>query len=215
MIFILLRFKSFLLGGLDELKIHLYEVHKLTAKTSNLLILLLFSFVLLTGCSTSQNDNLQKEMDKLTSQYEDLQKDYKKLEEDYQLLQTEHENLQLQIEEYQDQQAIIDDLNTKLTELQNQNSALQAEKESLASQVSSLQAAQAQNTTPQADNNVAAPTVAPTPADNGGGAMVWLSETGSKYHSINNCGRMNPNNARQISQASAEASGYGRCSKCF
>ena len=123
--------------------------------------------------------------------------------------------MQLQIEEYQDQQAIIDDLNTKLTELQNQNSALQAEKESLASQVSSLQAAQAQNTTPQADNNVAAPTVAPTPADNGGGAMVWLSETGSKYHSINNCGRMNPNNARQISQASAEASGYGRCSKCF
>ena len=29
-------------------------------------------------------------------------------------------------------------------------------------------------------------------------AMCWLSATGSKYHSINNCGRMNPNNARQV-----------------
>lgn len=46
-------------------------------------------------------------------------------------------------------------------------------------------------------------------------AMCWLSATGSKYHSINNCGRMNPNNARQVTIAEAERQGYGRCKKCW
>lgn len=46
-------------------------------------------------------------------------------------------------------------------------------------------------------------------------AMCWLSATGSKYHSINNCGRMNPNNARQVTIAEAERQGYGRCKKCL
>ena len=43
---------------------------------------------------------------------------------------------------------------------------------------------------------------------------VWLSETGSKYHRINNCGRMNPNKARQVSLEEASAS-YGKCKNCF
>ena len=47
------------------------------------------------------------------------------------------------------------------------------------------------------------------------GTMVWLSETGSKYHSIPDCGRMNPDKAWQVSESEAEAEGYGRCSKCF
>lgn len=43
---------------------------------------------------------------------------------------------------------------------------------------------------------------------------VWISETGSKYHSIPNCGRMNPDKATQISLKDAEAMGYEPCSKC-
>ena len=45
--------------------------------------------------------------------------------------------------------------------------------------------------------------------------MVWLSETGSKYHSIPDCGRMNPDKAWQVTESDAESMGYGRCSKCF
>ena len=45
--------------------------------------------------------------------------------------------------------------------------------------------------------------------------MVWKSETGSKYHSIPNCGRMNPNNATHITLEQAQSLGLGRCSKCF
>lgn len=45
--------------------------------------------------------------------------------------------------------------------------------------------------------------------------MVWVSETGSKYHRINNCGRMNPDKAVQMSQADAEARGLEPCKKCY
>jgi len=43
----------------------------------------------------------------------------------------------------------------------------------------------------------------------------WLSATGNYFHSINNCGRMNPNKARQVTYAEALASGHSACSKCW
>lgn len=43
------------------------------------------------------------------------------------------------------------------------------------------------------------------------GAMVWISATGSKYHSIPNCGNMNPDNARQESESQALSEGYEAC----
>lgn len=49
----------------------------------------------------------------------------------------------------------------------------------------------------------------------GSSVMVWISATGSKYHCINNCGRMNPNNAYQMTEEDAINQGYGKCSKCW
>ncbi|MCB2300423.1 ComEC/Rec2 family competence protein [Clostridium tagluense] len=51
------------------------------------------------------------------------------------------------------------------------------------------------------------------PKQTNSGTMVWLSATGDKYHSINNCGRMNPNKARQVTLEEAKSS-YSPCSKC-
>lgn len=45
--------------------------------------------------------------------------------------------------------------------------------------------------------------------------MVWLSATGSKYHSKNNCGNMNPSKATQTTEQDAIAKGKGKCSKCW
>lgn len=45
--------------------------------------------------------------------------------------------------------------------------------------------------------------------------QVWLSATGTKYHSKPNCGRMNPDKARQISLSEAKSRGFEPCSKCF
>lgn len=51
---------------------------------------------------------------------------------------------------------------------------------------------------------------------NGSGiTMVWISATGDKYHSKNNCGRMNPDKARQMTEEEAISQGYGKCSKCW
>ena len=47
------------------------------------------------------------------------------------------------------------------------------------------------------------------------GTTVWIPATGEKYHRIPNCGRMNPDTARQVSKSEAEAMGYTPCKKCY
>ena len=60
------------------------------------------------------------------------------------------------------------------------------------------------------------PTIAPTPTERPTvDVMVWLPATGEKYHSKNNCGRMNPSKARQVTKSEAERRGYEPCSKCY
>lgn len=46
-------------------------------------------------------------------------------------------------------------------------------------------------------------------------ATVWIPATGTKYHRINSCGRMNPSKARAMSRTEAEQRGYTPCSKCY
>lgn len=46
-------------------------------------------------------------------------------------------------------------------------------------------------------------------------ASVWLSATGTKYHKIPNCGRMNSAKARKVDLSYAQAHHYTPCSKCF
>ena len=47
------------------------------------------------------------------------------------------------------------------------------------------------------------------------GPLVWLSASGDCYHSINNCGKMNPDKAIQVTLQEAERRGKGRCSNCW
>ena len=70
------------------------------------------------------------------------------------------------------------------------------------------QATQPQTTAPTKAQQTQAPT---QPVGN----MVWLSATGSKYHSRNNCGNMNPANARQVTESDAVSQGYEKCKKCW
>ena len=52
-------------------------------------------------------------------------------------------------------------------------------------------------------------------ADDSREEMVWISATGSKYHSIPDCGNMNPDKAYREPVSQAEAQGYEACKKCF
>ena len=54
-----------------------------------------------------------------------------------------------------------------------------------------------------------------TAADDSQEEMVWISATGSKYHSIPDCGNMNPDKAYQEPVSQAQAQGYEACKKCF
>ncbi len=44
---------------------------------------------------------------------------------------------------------------------------------------------------------------------------VWLSATGSKYHSYDHCGNMNPKKARKVTLDEALRLGKTRCSNCW
>ncbi len=70
---------------------------------------------------------------------------------------------------------------------------------------------------PAQQSNVSKPTVS-TPnsqATSSGSRTVYLSATGECFHSISNCGRMNPNRATRTTEREAIQQGYRRCSKCF
>ena len=53
------------------------------------------------------------------------------------------------------------------------------------------------------------------PSTSGSDQLVWKSATGSCYHSKNNCGKMNPNKATQLTESEAKAQGLSKCSKCW
>ena len=46
------------------------------------------------------------------------------------------------------------------------------------------------------------------------GKMVWIPASGEKYHSIPDCGKMNPDTAEKIPLAMAKILGYKPCKKC-
>ena len=47
------------------------------------------------------------------------------------------------------------------------------------------------------------------------GTLVWIPETGEKFHIQNKCGNMNPDKAVQITVEEAKSRGYEACSKCY
>lgn len=77
------------------------------------------------------------------------------------------------------------------------------------------------NSVASAQQTVAVPTPSQTSSNTdlqaqaSSGQTVYLSATGSCYHSINNCGRMNPAKATTTTEANAVSQGYSKCSKCW
>ncbi len=63
------------------------------------------------------------------------------------------------------------------------------------------------------ETSVLTPT--PEPVRTSSSYDVWIPASGSKYHSIPNCGRMNPNKASLVSIEWARSNGYSACSKCW
>ena len=97
-------------------------------------------------------------------------------------------------------------MESQITVLTEENTNLRSENDTLKSENESLKQQESSTVSSSGGSSI---------GSFGGQSMVWISDTGSKYHNKNNCGRMNPNRAYQMSKEAAEASGYAPCSKCF
>lgn len=90
---------------------------------------------------------------------------------------------------------------------------IKAEQEAQAAEEARIKAEQEAQAAEQAriaQEQAAAQAAAQQPQE----ASVWLSATGSKYHSVPDCGNMNPNTARQVSLSEAQSLGYEPCKNC-
>ena len=83
----------------------------------------------------------------------------------------------------------------------------QEQQQETAQDTQSQQVTQPEQTAPSTSQNVEE-----VPGSTG---QVWVSATGSKYHNKPDCGNMNPDNARQMTRAEAEAMGLEACKKCY
>lgn len=194
-------------SGLQKVKQYILKNKVLVAITACLVICILA----MTGTVSSavnEQELLTNQLQEQTDKYEDLQSNFDILSDQYDNLWSSYDTIKTELTNYQDQQKTIDDLNTRLNALQEKCDTLSVENEELKSQVSSLQTGSSSTSSSSSSNSSSA-------GNDSSGEMVWLSATGSKYHSIPDCGNMNPNTARQVSRSSAEEQGYDACSKCW
>lgn len=178
------------------------------------LAILLVAFGISGVINVAQMDQTEKSQRTIAS----LEDDIDELNDEYETLASENQELESEIQKYQDQQETIDSLNKQLAELKAQYDTLKTENETLKAENASLksQLEQKQASAQSSSSGGSSGTwKSGSNQSNDSGGTVWLSATGEKYHSISNCGRMNPNNARQVTKSAAEASGYEPCSKCY
>lgn len=145
-----------------------------------------------------------KQITQMQKTIETMTEEVEYLTDEYNTTISDNEELQNQLEKYQDQQVTIDELNNKLIDLQEQYNLIKEENDKLKVEKESLN-----------QSNGGGASGFRFVGENDSGEMVWLSETGSKYHSISDCGNMNPNRAREVLRSSAEEQGYSACSKCY
>lgn len=165
--------------------------------------------------AVDERDLMSNQLQEQTEQYDELQSNYDDLSAKFDELQSNYNDLETELTNYQDQQETIDSLNAQLTDLQEKYDTLAAENEELKAEVAQPENSSGGGGTGSGGGILYIPGSSSESSNDSVGGMVWLSETGSKYHSIPDCGNMNPNKARQVSRSSAEAMGYDACSKCW
>ena len=72
-----------------------------------------------------------------------------------------------------------------------------------------------EETQPRPKNVGSGVQAAPAPESTEQETYVWISASGSKYHSRPDCGTMNPDLAVEMTEAEAAAQGYEPCSRCY
>lgn len=187
-------------------------VEKLKQVRKKTLYIWIVALAVLLGSAAMMYSNQVEQTLEAQEKIESLTEELTQLNDECAVLVSDNEELESQLEKYQDQQITIEELNGTLTELQKQNDVLKGDNDKLKAENESLKSQLAEKEVASNSSETAGGRLV---GESDSDEMVWLSETGSKYHSIPDCGRMNPNNAWQVSRSSAEAQGYDACKKCF
>lgn len=208
----------------EDLSVQNVEVVPVKKKRKKISIsmILCIVFLITTGIFWSNSEQnaksyaaVQKQYDKLKSEQDSLSKEVSYYKEQYEAIEQQLDKQKTDLENLKDEnsekQKQIDDLKNKNSDLKKRVNTLKSEKKKLKTENASLKT-KAEEASSNSDESSGGGMLIHSDSQ---GSMVWLSETGSKYHSIPDCGRMNPNKARQVSESEAESEGYGRCSKCF
>lgn len=167
----------------------------------------------------SENTRLEKQMDELQVSYDSLTERYQDLVEDYESLKEDNLEVSAKLRSYQDQQDEVEKLTKQVEELTTANQTLTKEKEDLNNQIAKQaeelrQQEQSVISSGAASSSMSEGTSGSNTVSSEVGTSVWISATGSKYHSIPNCGRMDPSRATQMSLSEAQSRGYDACKNC-
>lgn len=199
----------------DDLSIQDVEVVPVKKKRKKISIsmILCIVFLITTGVFWSNSEQnaksytiIQKQYDELKSEYNSLSKELSYYKEQYKTIEQELDKQKTEIDNLKDENS---EKQNQIDDLKNKNSNLKKKVNTLKEENTSLKTS--------SDNNESGggKRIGYYLISDSEGTMVWLSETGSKYHSKPDCGRMNPDKARQVSKSKAESMGYGRCGNCF
>ena len=200
----------------EDLSVQDVEVVPVKKKRKKISIsmILCVVFLITTGIFWSNSEENSKSYAAVQKQYDELKSKYDSVEKQFNAQEDEIETLKNENSEQQDQIESLEDKNSDLKEKVN---TLRSEKKKLKTENASLKtkAEKASSTNSGSRGGMPVSNYSSDSSSDSEETMVWLSETGSKYHSIPDCGRMNPDKARQVTESDAESMGYGRCHNCF
>ncbi len=203
----------------EDLSVQDVEVVPVKKKRKKISIsmILCVVFLITTGIFWSNSEEnsksyvaVQKQYDELKSKYDSVEKQFNAQEDEIETLKNENSEQQDQIESLEDKNS---DLKEKVNTLRSEKKKLKTENASLKTKAE--KASSTSNTNSGSRGGMPVSNYSSDSSSDSEETMVWLSETGSKYHSIPDCGRMNPDKARQVTESDAESMGYGRCHNCF
>ena len=174
----------------DILKKTIHDKPQLIWMITSMILILLFAGSLSGKVSKADYESLKSDYMTLQEEYDSLQSSYNKTASDFKSTQTRLDNTLSAYEEYQERMLPFDsltddELNTVASRIAQTLEEEQAE-----------EAAKAQAAQMQTQEN-----------------MVWIPQSGAKYHSNSSCSNMN--NPTQVSISQAQASGYEPCKKCY
>ena len=203
----------------EDLSVQDVEVVPVKKKRKKISIsmILCVVFLITTGIFWSNSEEnsksyvaVQKQYDELKSKYDSVEKQFNAQEDEIETLKNENSEKQDQIESLEDKNS---DLKEKVNTLRSEKKKLKTENASLKTKAE--KARSTSNTNSGSRGGMPVSNYSSDSSSDSEETMVWLSETGSKYHSIPDCGRLNPDKARLVTESDAESMGYGRCHNCF